>query len=63
MAGIENRDPIPRYEKALRDAGLLDDTEASRIREEARAKVEDAITFAKDSPEPDPATALSYVFA
>ena len=45
------------------DTGLLDDAEASRIREEADAKVEDAITFAKDSPEPDPATASSYVFA
>jgi pyruvate dehydrogenase E1 component alpha subunit len=63
MAGIESRDPIPYYEKALRDAGLLGDGEVSRIREETGAKVEDAITFAKDSPEPDPATASSYVFA
>jgi pyruvate dehydrogenase E1 component alpha subunit len=63
MAGIESRDPIPHYEKALRDAGLLGDGEVSRIREETGAKVEDAITFAKDSPEPDPATASSYVFA
>jgi acetoin:2,6-dichlorophenolindophenol oxidoreductase subunit alpha len=63
MEGIEDRDPIPRYEKTLRAAGLLDDAEVTRIREEASAKVEDAITFAKDSPEPDPATATSYVFA
>jgi acetoin:2,6-dichlorophenolindophenol oxidoreductase subunit alpha len=63
MDGIESRDPIPRYEKALREAGLLDDAAVTRIREEAAERVEDAVTFAKDSPEPDPATATSYVFA
>lgn len=63
MVGIEGRDPIPAYERTLRDAGLLDDAEVARVRDAASARVEDAITFAKDSPEPDPATALSYVFA
>lgn len=63
MDGIESRDPIPRYEKTLREAGLLDDAAVTRIREEAAERVEDAITFAKDSPEPDPATVTSYVFA
>jgi pyruvate dehydrogenase E1 component alpha subunit len=56
-------DPIPRYEAALRDAGLLDDAAVARIKAEATQRVEDAITFAKDSPEPDPATAGDYVFA
>lgn len=63
LTGIEGRDPIPRYETTLRDKGLLGEGEVARIREEARSRVEDAITFAKDSPEPDPATASSYVFA
>jgi pyruvate dehydrogenase E1 component alpha subunit len=63
MEGIEGRDPIPTYEKTLREAGLLDDAEVNRIREESSVRVEDSITFAKDSPEPDPATALLYVFA
>lgn len=63
LDGIDSRDPIPAYERTLRDAGLLDDAQVAAMRDEASARVEDAITFAKDSPEPDPAKALSYVFA
>lgn len=63
LEGIEDRDPIPAYEHTLRDAGLLDDAEIARLRATAAEQVEDAITYAKDSPLPDPATALSAVFA
>lgn len=63
LDGIDSRDPIPAYERTLRDAGLLDDAQVAAMRDEASARVEDAITFAKNSPEPDPAKALSYVFA
>src|SRR5512139_1070392 len=57
------RDPIPTYEKTLRDKGLLDDGKVAQIKQEASARVEEAIAFAKDSPVPDPADATSYVFA
>lgn len=57
------RDPLPHYEQDLRGAGHLDDEAVTRIRAAASERVEDAITFAKDSPEPDPASAGSYVFA
>ncbi|MFF5289028.1 thiamine pyrophosphate-dependent dehydrogenase E1 component subunit alpha [Paractinoplanes globisporus] len=60
---VPGRDPIPTYEKSLRDAGLLDDAAAAAIRESATERVEDAVTFAKESPVPDPAGALRYVFA
>lgn len=60
---VESRDPIPAYERILRDADLIDDAEIARIGDEASTRVEDAITFAKNSPEPSPADALSYVFA
>jgi pyruvate dehydrogenase E1 component alpha subunit len=63
LAGVPALDPIPRYEAALRDAGLLDDDTVARIKAEATQRVEGAVTFAKDSPEPDPATARDYVFA
>jgi TPP-dependent pyruvate/acetoin dehydrogenase alpha subunit len=33
------------------------------LRDEARAQVEDAITFARNSAIPDPADARRYVFA
>jgi pyruvate dehydrogenase E1 component alpha subunit len=63
LAEVPSHDPIPRYEKILRDAGILDDDAAARIKAEASERVEDAVTFAKDSPLPDPAQATAYVFA
>lgn len=60
---VPGRDPIPAYERTLREAGLLDDAELARVREDATARVEDAISYAKNSPSPDPAAALSAVFA
>ncbi len=63
LAEVPNRDPIPRYEHLLREAGALDDDAITAIRDAASAKVEDAIMFAKDSPLPDPESATSYLFA
>jgi TPP-dependent pyruvate/acetoin dehydrogenase alpha subunit len=60
---VPGRDPIPTYERTLREAGLLDDDTVSQLRASAAARVADAVTFAKDSPVPDPAEALRYVFA
>jgi acetoin:2,6-dichlorophenolindophenol oxidoreductase subunit alpha len=60
---VPEHDPIPRYERALRDAGLLDDDAVDRIKQEAGDRVEDAVAFAKDSPIPDPASATDLVFA
>jgi pyruvate dehydrogenase E1 component alpha subunit len=59
----QKRDPIPAYEKRLRDEGLLDDDKADEIRRMAMTAVEDAVTFAKNSPTPDPAHATDHVFA
>lgn len=63
LEDVPGRDPIPTYEQALRDKGLLDDGKVAQIKEAASARVEEAIAFAKDSPVPDPADATSYVFA
>jgi len=63
LAEVAGHDPIPRYEQVLRDAGLLDDAQVAQIQEQASSRVEDAVTFAKGCPTPDPATATSYVFA
>ncbi|TWP38169.1 thiamine pyrophosphate-dependent dehydrogenase E1 component subunit alpha [Leekyejoonella antrihumi] len=59
---VPDRDPIPRYEATLRDAGVLDDAVGEQIRSAASIEVEGAIAFAKASAEPDPATVLDYVF-
>jgi pyruvate dehydrogenase E1 component alpha subunit len=63
LEGVPGRDPIATYEHALRSAGLLDDGHVKTINEDAVARVEAAIAFAKNSPEPAPETATEYVFA
>lgn len=62
LADVPSRDPVPAYAQRLREAGLLDDTAAARIGQQARDRVELAVTRAKESPVPDPADAAAYVF-
>lgn len=63
LATVAALDPLPRYEARLREADVIDDAAVERIRGEASQRVGDAVRFAKDSPLPDPAEVLSYVFA
>ena len=63
LTEVPGRDPIPAYEARLVEAGVLDTEAISAIREEASARVEKAIEFAKSSPVPAPQTARDYVFA
>ncbi|WP_037362117.1 thiamine pyrophosphate-dependent dehydrogenase E1 component subunit alpha [Amycolatopsis orientalis] len=63
LDGVPGRDPLPTYEKQLRADGQLDDAKVAGFRAAASERVEAAIEFAKESPEPDPATALDFVFA
>jgi acetoin:2,6-dichlorophenolindophenol oxidoreductase subunit alpha len=62
LATVTERDPIPRYEQRLRAAGVLDDAAMASIREDANRAVADALDFARQSQEPDPANATKYVF-
>jgi TPP-dependent pyruvate/acetoin dehydrogenase alpha subunit len=63
LEGVQGRDPIPTYEAALRARGALDDDGVKEALETAAERVEDAIAFARQSAEPDPASALDHVFA
>ncbi|ANS31945.1 pyruvate/2-oxoglutarate dehydrogenase complex, dehydrogenase component alpha subunit (plasmid) [Rhodococcus opacus] len=63
LSGVPGRDPIPTYEQLLRADGVLDDIAVQDAANTASALVEEAITFAKQSAEPDPSSALDYVFA
>lgn len=63
LPDVSSHDPIPRYEQLLREAGVLDDAAVADIKQEASARVEDAIGHAKASPTPNPLTAADYVFA
>jgi TPP-dependent pyruvate/acetoin dehydrogenase alpha subunit len=63
LSTVSEHDPIPRYERALRDAGLLDDDTVDEVKRLVNTAVDDAVEFAKSSAIPDPSTATSYVFA
>ncbi len=55
------RDSIDRLESELRDHGV-DDAELEAIRDDAEARVEEAIAWAKEQPHPDPEDATDDVF-
>jgi acetoin:2,6-dichlorophenolindophenol oxidoreductase subunit alpha len=63
LKDVPGHDPIPTYEQTLREAGVLDDALVSQVAQEALARVDRAITFAKQSPLPDPSDATAYVFS
>ena len=63
LTDVPGHDPSPTNERTLREAGVLDDALVSRVAQEALARVDRAITFAKQSPLPDPSDATAYVFS
>lgn len=63
LAEVASHDPLPAYARRLQDAGILDEAGIARVASVATERVEAAITFAKESPLPDPAEVLTYAFA
>ena len=59
----QEKDPVPRFEKVLRDKGLLAEEDIARILKEAEAEVAEAQQFAEESPAPDPGEILTKVYA
>lgn len=57
------QDPIPAYRRRLLEAGALDDAAAVALEAAVKARVSAAITFARDSPYPEPASALDRLYA
>lgn len=57
------RDPIKRLAAHLIEQNLATDEELKAIDRKVQAIVEDAVQFALESPEPDPADLYKYVFA
>jgi acetoin:2,6-dichlorophenolindophenol oxidoreductase subunit alpha len=57
------RDPIPRFFSYLAEQGVLSEAEAGAIQREILGELEEAVTFARQSPEPPPDAAMHYVFA
>ena len=54
---------MPAFRTQLRDAGVLTDEIEARLTAEIKASVEEATDYAESQPDPDPSTAMRYVFA
>jgi 2-oxoisovalerate dehydrogenase E1 component alpha subunit len=63
LAELKTRDPLPRFRDQLRAAGVLTDELEAAIASDIRAAVEDATEHAEHEPDPEPSTAMRWVFA
>jgi TPP-dependent pyruvate/acetoin dehydrogenase alpha subunit len=57
------KDPLPRFRKYLTDKDPAFQRELDAIDAAIKQEMMEAVNFAKESPEPDPATALDYIYA
>ena len=58
----ENRDPIKLFGAYMIENGLATAEELDKIAQAAAKKMEEAVEFALNSPDPDPANVLEDVF-
>ena len=63
LAAERERDPVPAFRAQLREAGVLTEEIEARLEAEIKAAVQEATDYAEAQPDPDPATAMRYVFA
>ena len=56
------RDPLVTFRQKLVDAGMLDDIAWESMQAEVEAEVEDAVRFADESPDPEPAELYTHVY-
>ncbi len=57
------KEPIQHFRDSSLVLGQVAPAELDRIDAEIRAEIAEAVRFAKESPQPDPATALDYIYA
>lgn len=57
------KDPIPRFRNYLLEQGIASEDELAAIEAEIKQEIADAVKFAQESPQPDPATAMDYIYA
>lgn len=57
------RDPIKRFEAYLLEHNLADEGGLKSIRDRIQGNIDDALTFAEESPEPSPDDLYKYIFA
>lgn len=57
------RDPIKRFEGYLLEHNLADEGVLKEVRDRIQTTIDDALTFAEESPEPSPDDLYKYIFA
>ncbi len=57
------RDPIKKFSAYLLEQNLADNEQLKEIEGQVQEKIEDAVKFAEESPEPDPSELYRFVFA
>jgi pyruvate dehydrogenase E1 component alpha subunit len=57
------RDPIKRFEAYLLEQKLLEEVALKEIRDRIQGAIDDALSFAEESPEPNPDDLYKYIFA
>src|SRR5262245_53712655 len=63
LADLKGQDPLPRFREELRDAGVLTDELEAKIGAEVKADIDAATDYAESAADPDPRTAMKWVFA
>jgi len=63
LAAEKARDALPVFRRQLQDAGVLTDEVEAQVAADITAAVDDATDYAETQPDPDPATAMRYVYA
>ncbi len=60
---LRELDPVPAFRARLLAAGLMDEAAARHVDEKAERDVDDAVRFARESPEPTPDQLFRYAYA
>jgi 2-oxoisovalerate dehydrogenase E1 component alpha subunit len=63
IKSLRQHDPLARFQSYLRNEGILDDAREQELRQRIAHEVEDATTFAEQSPLPDPSTLFDHLYA
>jgi 2-oxoisovalerate dehydrogenase E1 component alpha subunit len=63
LAAEKARDPLPLFRAQLVEGGVLTPEAEARLTAEVTATVNEATDYAESQPDPDPATAMKWVFA
>ncbi len=63
LAAEKGKDPLPKFREQLQAAGILTDDILSRLATEITAAVTDATDYAESQPDPEPSTAMRWVYA